>query len=128
MLGTSCCFHIPDYSDNITNIVAHMRMAIEEPEHTHNMWGEWWANLWGGWGYWICSTVLPILAAGILLLTCLPCIFQFVSSSVQRLVTFSVPKQMVKLDVYSGDLVMGFDVERTIDDDDSSSGTYSEMH
>uniref|UniRef100_A0A8C1VCN4 ERVV2 protein n=1 Tax=Cyprinus carpio TaxID=7962 RepID=A0A8C1VCN4_CYPCA len=26
MLGTSCCFHIPDYSDNITNIIAHMRM------------------------------------------------------------------------------------------------------
>ncbi|KAL1264179.1 hypothetical protein QQF64_004534 [Cirrhinus molitorella] len=128
MLGTSCCFHIPDYSDNITNIVAHMRMAVKEPERTHNMWGEWWANLWGGWGYWICSTVLPILAAGILLLTCLPCIFQFVSSSVQRLVTSSVPKQRVKLDVYNGDLVMEFDVERTTDDDDSSSGTYSEMH
>uniref|UniRef100_A0A672LEV9 Uncharacterized protein n=1 Tax=Sinocyclocheilus grahami TaxID=75366 RepID=A0A672LEV9_SINGR len=27
MLGTSCCFHIPDYSENVTNIIAHMRMA-----------------------------------------------------------------------------------------------------
>ncbi|KAL1281514.1 hypothetical protein QQF64_000317 [Cirrhinus molitorella] len=98
-------------------------MAVKEPDHAHPMWGEWLASLWGGWGYWICSTVLPILAAGILLLTCLPCIFQFVSSSVQRLVTPSVPKQMVKLDV-----MMGFDGERTIDDDDSSSGTYTEMH
>uniref|UniRef100_A0A673NGR9 Uncharacterized protein n=1 Tax=Sinocyclocheilus rhinocerous TaxID=307959 RepID=A0A673NGR9_9TELE len=26
MLGTLCCFHIPDYSENVTNIITHMRM------------------------------------------------------------------------------------------------------
>lgn len=45
MLGTSCCFHIPDYSDNITNIIAHMRMAVKEPERTHNVWAEWLTNV-----------------------------------------------------------------------------------
>ncbi len=29
MLGLSCCFHIPDYSDNVTNIITHMRMAVK---------------------------------------------------------------------------------------------------
>ncbi len=30
MLGTSCCFHITDYSENVTNIITHMRMAVKE--------------------------------------------------------------------------------------------------
>ncbi len=57
MLGVSCCFHIPDYSDNVTNIITHMRMAVKEPERTNNAW---LTNLWGGWGYWLFNTVLPI--------------------------------------------------------------------
>ncbi|KAL0150426.1 hypothetical protein M9458_054243 [Cirrhinus mrigala] len=127
MLGTSCCFHIPDYSDNVTNIVAHMRMAIKEPEKTNTMQMEWWTTLWGGWGYWICTTVLPMIGAGLLLLLCLPCILQFISSSVQRLVASSVSPKMVKLHVGNENVMIGFDLEKTIDDD-SSSGTYSEMN
>ncbi len=61
MLGVSCCFHIPDYSDNVTNIITHMRMAVKEPERTNNAWFEWFTNLWGGWGYWLFNTVLPIV-------------------------------------------------------------------
>uniref|UniRef100_A0A8C1R3L7 ERVV2 protein n=1 Tax=Cyprinus carpio TaxID=7962 RepID=A0A8C1R3L7_CYPCA len=38
MLGVSCCFNIPDYSDNITNIIEHMREAVREPERTNNLW------------------------------------------------------------------------------------------
>ncbi|XP_058616612.1 uncharacterized protein LOC131530382 isoform X1 [Onychostoma macrolepis] len=49
MLGTSCCFHIPDYSDNVTNIITHMRMAVKEPERANDVWLEWLTNLWGGW-------------------------------------------------------------------------------
>uniref|UniRef100_A0A8C2A062 Uncharacterized protein n=1 Tax=Cyprinus carpio TaxID=7962 RepID=A0A8C2A062_CYPCA len=37
MLGVSC-FNIPDYSDNITNIIEHMREAVREPERTNNLW------------------------------------------------------------------------------------------
>ncbi len=57
MLGVSCCFHIPDYSDNVTNIITHMRMAVKEPEQTNNAWFEWLTSLWGGWGYWLFNTV-----------------------------------------------------------------------
>ncbi len=57
MLGTSCCFHIPDYSDNVTNIITHMRMAVKEPKRVNDVWGEWLTNLWGGWGYWLFNTV-----------------------------------------------------------------------
>lgn len=32
MLGVSCCFHITDNSDNITDIVEHMKRSIPEPE------------------------------------------------------------------------------------------------
>ncbi len=100
MLGTSCCFHIPDYSDNVTNIFTHMRMAVKEPKRANGVWGEWLTNLWGGWGYWLFNTVLPIVGAGLLLLLCLPCIFQFVSSSVQRLAKTSVTHQLLKMTVY----------------------------
>lgn len=127
MLGTSCCFHIPDYSDNITNIIAHMRMAVKEPERAHDVWGEWLTSMWGGWGYWLCNTVLPIVAVGFLLLLCLPCIFQLISSSVQRLVKSSVSHQMVKLNVYNEDIIMDLSREKTVDEETNSSGSYSEM-
>lgn len=126
-MGTSCCFHIPDYSDNITNIIAHMRMAVKEPERTHKVWAEWLTGLWGGWGYWLCNTVLPIVAVGFLLLLCLPCIFQFISSSVQRLVKSSVSHQMVNLNVYNEDIIMDLSREKTADEETTSSGSYSEM-
>ncbi len=58
MMGTSCCFHIPDYSENVTNIITHMRMAIKEPKRANDVWGEWLMNLWGGWGYCLLNTVL----------------------------------------------------------------------
>ncbi len=106
MLGTSCCFHIPDYSDNVTNIITHMRMAVKEPKRANDVWGEWLTNLWGGWGYWLFNTVLPIAGAGLLLLLCLPCIFQFISSSVQRLVKTTVSHQLFKIMVYSDDMFL----------------------
>ncbi|XP_051996372.1 uncharacterized protein LOC127653643 [Xyrauchen texanus] len=100
MLGMSCCFNIPDYSDNITNVIEHMRKAVQEPEHIESTWVTWFMNLWGGWGYWLIQTVLPIAVIGLLILLCLPCIITCVSSSVQRLVKAGVSVQMVKMTVY----------------------------
>lgn len=71
--------------------------------------------------------MLPIVAVGFLLLLCLPCIFQFISSSVQRLVKSSVSHQMVKLNVYNGDIIMDLSREKTVDEETNSSGSYSEM-
>ncbi len=78
-------YHVDNVSDNVTNIITHMRIAIKEPERTNNAWFEWLTSLWGGWGYWLFNNVLPIVGAGLVLLLFLPCIFQIVSSSVRRL-------------------------------------------
>lgn len=71
--------------------------------------------------------MLPIVAVGFLLLLCLPCIFQFISSSVQRLVKSSVSHQMVNLNVYNEDINMDLSREKTADEETTSSGSYSEM-
>lgn len=99
MLGLSFCFHIPDYSDNITNIINHMRAAVRGPEKADDSWFGWTTNL-RGWGYWLCYTVLPIFAILALVSLCLPCIFQCISSIVQRMVKASMSQQMGKLTVY----------------------------
>ncbi|KAK9981008.1 hypothetical protein ABG768_000580 [Culter alburnus] len=68
MLGTSCCFHIPDFSDNITSVIAHMKEAVKEPQLiTH------------GWTSWLLYTVLPIGVTSLVLIMCLPCMFQCVN-------------------------------------------------
>ncbi|KAK7160645.1 hypothetical protein R3I93_008336 [Phoxinus phoxinus] len=100
MLGISCCFNIPDYSDNITNIIEHMREAVKEPERANNQWAGWIMSFWGDWMHWIIQTVLPIVVIGILIILCLPCIIRCISSSVQRSVRAGTSIQAVKLTVY----------------------------
>uniref|UniRef100_A0A8C1XN37 Uncharacterized protein n=1 Tax=Cyprinus carpio TaxID=7962 RepID=A0A8C1XN37_CYPCA len=41
MLGVSCCFYIPDNSDNITNIVDHMKESIPDPKRADSSWFDW---------------------------------------------------------------------------------------
>ncbi|XDV43862.1 hypothetical protein PO909_012259 [Leuciscus waleckii] len=106
MLGVSCCFNIPDYSDNITNIIDHMREAVREPSPaTDSQWTGWLMSLWSGWFYRIIQVVLPIVGMGLLILFCLPCIMTCISSSVQRLIRAGTGStvtsvQAVKLTVY----------------------------
>ncbi|XDV48269.1 hypothetical protein PO909_017714 [Leuciscus waleckii] len=104
MLGVSCCFNIPDYSDNITNIIEHMRKAVKEPpKATDSEWVGWLMSAWSGWFYRIIQTVLPIVGMGLLILFCLPCIMKCLSSLVQRLIragTVSTSVQAVKLTLY----------------------------
>ncbi len=122
MLGVSCCFNIPDHSDNITDVIEHMRKAVQEPEPANDQWLTWIMNLEGGWGMWLAQTVLPILVIVVLILLCIPCIIQCVSSLVQRLVKVGMSVQLVKMAVYPDDDV-------NVDDqqyDDASSGSYSE--
>jgi len=124
MLGVSCCFNIPDYSDNITNIIEHMREAIKEPSPaTDSQWAGWLMSMWSGWFHRIIQTVLPIVGMGLLILLCLPCIMRCVSSSVQRLIkagtdSTATSVQAVKLTRYPG--------EEQCDDYDSDD-IYTEM-
>lgn len=122
MLGVSCCFNIPDYSDNITNIIEHMREAVKEPERTDNQWAGWIASLWEGWMYWIIQTVLPIVVIGILILLCLPCIMRCISSSIQRLVRVGMSTQAMKLTVHPIDNEHKYDDYESDESDDICTG------
>ncbi|XP_059424912.1 uncharacterized protein LOC132159439 [Carassius carassius] len=85
-LGVSCCFYIPDNSDNITNIVDHMRESIPDPKK-NDSWLNWLSGLWGGWGTWILHTVVPIVILIVILLLISPCVMQCISTSIMRSVT-----------------------------------------
>ncbi|XP_026142039.1 uncharacterized protein LOC113117523 [Carassius auratus] len=86
MLGVSCCFYIPDNSDNISNIVDQMRESIPEPKKDDS-WLSWLSGLWGGWGTWILHTVVPIVIFIVILLLIAPCMMQCISTSIMRSVT-----------------------------------------
>lgn len=64
---------------------------------------------------------------GLSFLLCLPCIFQFVSSSVQRLMKSSMSHQRVKITVYPENMFLDMGEERMDDGKTNSSGSYSEM-
>ncbi|ROL42032.1 Syncytin-A [Anabarilius grahami] len=86
MLDVSCCFHIPDNSDNITNIINHMRESIPEPKRDESWFG-WLDSLWGGWGTWIFNTVIPIVVLMLILLLIAPCLLRCISSFTMRSIT-----------------------------------------
>ncbi len=109
-------------SDNITDVIEHMRKAVQEPEPANDQWLTWIMNLEGGWGMWLAQTVLPIIVIVVLILLCIPCIIQCVSSLVQRLVKVGMSVQLVKMTVYPNDDVDVDDQQ----DDDASSGSDSE--
>lgn len=86
MFGVSCCFHIPDNSDNVTDIVEHMKQSIPEPERVDS-WFIWLDNLWGRWGAWILHTVIPVGVLILVLLLIMPCVMQCISGLVSRSLT-----------------------------------------
>ncbi|MGL4599926.1 MAG: hypothetical protein ACRCVE_00145 [Plesiomonas sp.] len=86
MLSVSCCFHIPDGSENITDIIGHMREAIPKPEEVTSEWLTWFQNLWGGWGSWIVSTVVPVMLMIFLVLSIVPCLLQCVAGMITKAV------------------------------------------
>ncbi len=55
------------------------------------------------------------------------CIFQFISSSEQRLVKSSVSHQMIEMTAYSDDMCLNLERKKSGDEDTTNSGSYSEM-
>lgn len=86
MLGISCCFHIPDYHENVTDIINHMQKAIKDPNDGVDSWVDWLQNVWGEWGYWLAHTILPVIVVVGLVLLCLPCFIQCCMWKIQRLI------------------------------------------
>ncbi|MGL5904584.1 MAG: hypothetical protein ACRCZO_18010, partial [Cetobacterium sp.] len=95
----SCCFHIPDFSDNITDVVTHMRKAVKEPERVSGSWMKWFDDLGGGWVHWLIYTVLPIGATILMMIICLPCIYKCLVFAVRRMMMSHRTHQMVKVPV-----------------------------
>ncbi len=75
MLSISCCFHLPDYHDNVTDLINHMKLVIATPPKADDSWFVWLKSLWGGWGYWLIHTCLPVALAIILLILCCLVVF-----------------------------------------------------
>ncbi len=92
MLSISCCFHLPDYHDNVTDLINHMKLAIATPPKADDSWFVWLTSLWGGWGKWLIHTCLGLsVALGIILLIfVLPCCLQCFSSLIMKAVTRTV--------------------------------------
>lgn len=84
MLGISCCFNVPDNSGNLTDIIGHMRKAIPQPEKVSDSWFAWLDGLWGGWGTWIFTTVLPVMLLIVALLLIAPCLIQCLIGLITR--------------------------------------------
>ncbi len=90
MLSISCCFHLPDYHDKVTDLINHMKLAIATPPKADDSWFVWLTSLWGGWGYWLIHTCLPVALGIILLIFVLPCCLQCFSSLIRKAVTRTV--------------------------------------
>uniref|UniRef100_A0A3B3ZHR9 Uncharacterized protein n=1 Tax=Periophthalmus magnuspinnatus TaxID=409849 RepID=A0A3B3ZHR9_9GOBI len=41
LINASCCFHIPDEFNNITDIIKHMQDSIQPPRQTNTSWLSW---------------------------------------------------------------------------------------
>lgn len=91
VLNTSCCFYIPDNHQNISNIINRMKKALQPPPQVES-WISWFTQLWGGWGYWLVYSVLPIGSIILLGLCITPCICR----CIQELVLNTVKYQMLR--------------------------------
>ncbi|XP_049329729.1 syncytin-A-like [Astyanax mexicanus] len=84
VLNTSCCFSIPDYYENITDLVSHMKQAIHEPPPVNEPWLAWLESFLGPWGRWLLPMVLPIICLGLLILCIVPCVMNCISNMITR--------------------------------------------
>jgi len=86
MLGTSCCFNLPDVHKNVTDIIQHMKETIATPHNMGNFLDEWFMGL-EGWSRWLISVVAPVLGIGLIILTAIPCVVSCTKSLVSRIAT-----------------------------------------
>uniref|UniRef100_A0AAY5F054 Murine leukemia virus integrase C-terminal domain-containing protein n=1 Tax=Electrophorus electricus TaxID=8005 RepID=A0AAY5F054_ELEEL len=73
-INVSCCFHIPDYYDNITDLITHMKQDIQEPSPADNSWFSWFTSALGPWGHWAMTVLFPVLIVVLMVMCFLPCI------------------------------------------------------
>ena len=85
MIGTTCCFFVPDNHDNVTDVITAMSNAIRDPPAVSNPL-EWLSTLGGGWVQVVMSLLMPIVIP-VLLILCvgLPLVKRMVSAMMVRI-------------------------------------------
>ncbi len=89
-MSISCCFHLSDYHDNVTDLINHTKLAIATPPKADDSWFAWLTLLWVGWGYWLIHTCLPVGLGITLLIFLLPCCLRCFSSLIRKAVTTTI--------------------------------------
>lgn len=85
LLKTSCCFSLPDVSQNVSNIIEHMKRAVNTPGYMTNPFTEWFSGLNDMW-QWLISAVLPVGVGILLILMLVPCMIKCVGGTVNNTV------------------------------------------
>lgn len=98
LIGSECCTYIPDTSENITNLVSHIRKEVRKLTHP-TPFPSWLTSWLGGWGQWFMHGLIIVIVICVIIWI----VFQFMKICIMRCMTTAQPVL----------LVMG-------DDDDSS--------
>lgn len=86
VLNTLCCFYIPDNHKNISNIIDHMHQAVHEPPSADSSWATWFGSLFGEWGAWLITNIIPVVVVALLVLLLAPSLILFCSSAIQLVI------------------------------------------
>nr|WSP03482.1 env protein [Avian leukosis virus] len=97
-----CCFNLSDHSESIQKKFQLMKEHVNKIGVDNDPIGNWLRGLFGGIGEWavhLLKGLLLGLVVILLLVVCLPCLLQFVSSSIRRMIdsSFSYREECRKL-------------------------------
>nr|pir env polyprotein TM - avian myeloblastosis virus [Avian myeloblastosis virus] len=88
-----CCFNLSDHSESIQKKFQLMKEHVSKIGVDSDPIGSWLRGLFGGIGEWavhLLKGLLLGLVVILLLVVCLPCLLQFVSSSIRRIINSSI--------------------------------------
>ncbi|KAJ0032754.1 hypothetical protein NQD34_002835 [Periophthalmus magnuspinnatus] len=87
LINASCCFHIPDEFNNITDIIKHMQDSIQPPRQTNTSWLSWLESWSQDWLSWILTMIMPILMIFCLVCPLTPCLLKCMVNGVVKNMT-----------------------------------------
>nr|AFY23252.1 envelope protein [Avian leukosis virus] len=88
-----CCFNLSDHSESIHKTLQAMREHVNKIGVDSDPIGSWLRGLFGGIGEWavhLLKGLLLGLVVILLLIVCLPCLLQLVSSSIRKMINNSI--------------------------------------
>nr|CAA36155.1 gp37 [Rous sarcoma virus] len=88
-----CCFNLSDHSESIQKKFQLMKKHVNKIGVDSDPIGSWLRGIFGGIGEWavhLLKGLLLGLVVILLLVVCLPCLLQFVSSSIRKMINSSI--------------------------------------